>query len=205
MLDLMTLCSPFSSPTPPSTRSTHATPSEPSTKRSWSRPSCVRGNEEKNLEMKLSQEPPSSFLQCSLPSVGSLAVLTTQLNERRAPLFRPNTGPSAGARQGENVFPPTLTSHTHSTNPNIFQPGKLFQASEKGHGGVYPKKVLSFVLCYVDQRSSTRGVSGPTLFFPIMKSLPKYFSQHINLFLKKKKKKNSSLLAIFSLTRLHTN
>lgn len=38
--------------------------------------------------------------------VYSLAVLTTQLNERRAPLFRPNTGQSAGARQGKNVPPP---------------------------------------------------------------------------------------------------
>lgn len=38
--------------------------------------------------------------------VYSLAVLTTQLNERRAPLFRPNTGQSAGARQGKNAPPP---------------------------------------------------------------------------------------------------
>lgn len=90
----------------------------------------------------------------SLPSNGSLAVLTTQLNERRAPLFRPNTGQSAGGRQGEKT--PT---HSHNTS---FKPDG--NSCRRQKSWVLFKDSFSFFRCCVEQCFSTRGVSGPTCF-----------------------------------------
>ncbi|XP_044025981.1 transport and Golgi organization protein 1 homolog isoform X2 [Siniperca chuatsi] len=54
----------------------------------------------RNAERALSQEKlESSKLR------EKLAVLTSQLNERRAPLFRPNSGQPAGPRQGDSYGP----------------------------------------------------------------------------------------------------
>ncbi|XP_029318498.1 transport and Golgi organization protein 1 homolog [Cottoperca gobio] len=54
----------------------------------------------RNAERALSQEKlESSKLR------EKLAVLTSQLNERRAPLFRPNSGQTAGPRQGDSYGP----------------------------------------------------------------------------------------------------
>ncbi|KAM4522664.1 transport and Golgi organization protein 1 homolog isoform 1-T1 [Odontesthes bonariensis] len=54
----------------------------------------------RNAERSLSQEKlESSKLR------EKLAVLTSQLNERRAPLFRPNSGQTAGPRQGDSYGP----------------------------------------------------------------------------------------------------
>lgn len=39
-----------------------------------------------------------------------LAVLTAQLNERRAPLFRPNPGQAAGPRQGDRAHTTSVLS-----------------------------------------------------------------------------------------------
>lgn len=46
---------------------------------------------------------PPSLILVSFPT-NRLAVLTAQLNERRAPLFRPNSGQAAGPRQGNRWF-----------------------------------------------------------------------------------------------------
>lgn len=43
------------------------------------------------------------YLTCFLVRNNRLAVLTSQLNERRAPLFRPNSGQPAGPRQGKQA------------------------------------------------------------------------------------------------------
>ncbi|XP_078798767.1 uncharacterized protein mia3 isoform X6 [Oryzias latipes] len=54
----------------------------------------------RNAERALSQEKiESSKLR------EKLAVITSQLNERRAPLFRPNSGQAAGPRQGDSYGP----------------------------------------------------------------------------------------------------
>lgn len=58
------------------------------------------------MELSLEQTVLMMVSLIFVSPVYSLAVLTTQLNERRAPLFRPNTGQSAGARQGKNAPPP---------------------------------------------------------------------------------------------------
>nr|XP_046230060.1 transport and Golgi organization protein 1 homolog isoform X2 [Scatophagus argus] len=54
----------------------------------------------RNAERALNQEK----LECSKLRE-KLAVLTSQLNERRAPLFRPNSGQPAGPRQGDSYGP----------------------------------------------------------------------------------------------------
>lgn len=64
--------------------------------------------------------------------VYSLAVLTTQLNERRAPLFRPNTGQSAGARQGKNAPPPyQLSSYCWGTPTELQENDAIVFSEEK--------------------------------------------------------------------------
>lgn len=66
--------------------------------------------------------------------VCSLAVLTTQLNERRAPLFRPNTGQSAGARQGKNAPPPYQLSSYCWDTPTELQENYAIMFSEEKLG-----------------------------------------------------------------------
>ncbi|KAG7222742.1 hypothetical protein INR49_026352 [Caranx melampygus] len=67
----------------------------------------------RNAERALNQEKlESSKLR------EKLAVLTSQLNERRAPLFRPNSGQPAGPRQG-----PRPPSESHGRYPENKHPG----------------------------------------------------------------------------------
>lgn len=78
--------------------------------------------------------------------VYSLAVLTTQLNERRAPLFRPNTGQSAGARQGKNALPPYHLSSYCWDTPTELQENDAIVFSEEELGCfsfLFPDSVLT--------------------------------------------------------------
>uniref|UniRef100_A0A674NBD7 Transport and Golgi organization protein 1 homolog n=2 Tax=Takifugu rubripes TaxID=31033 RepID=A0A674NBD7_TAKRU len=71
----------------------------------------------RNAERALNQEKlESSKLR------EKLAVLTAQLNERRAPLFRPNSGQAAGPRQGDSYGPSPVSGGAPSPPPMIEGP-----------------------------------------------------------------------------------
>ncbi|KAM3603207.1 uncharacterized protein V6R79_018310 [Siganus canaliculatus] len=71
----------------------------------------------RNAERALNQEKlESSKLR------EKLAVLTSQLNERRAPLFRPNSGQPSGPRQGDSYGPSPVSGGAPSPPPMIEGP-----------------------------------------------------------------------------------
>uniref|UniRef100_H3DG50 Nuclear pore complex interacting protein N-terminal domain-containing protein n=1 Tax=Tetraodon nigroviridis TaxID=99883 RepID=H3DG50_TETNG len=77
-------------------------------------------NQEK-LESSKLRENFLNLLLVSLPT-NRLAVLTAQLNERRAPLFRPNSGQAAGPRQGDSYGPSPVSGGAPSPPPMIEGP-----------------------------------------------------------------------------------
>lgn len=184
----MTRCSPFLLPPPqwpPGQRAQCRARPQPREAGVVQAASEVK-KKEKILEMKLCHLLPSSFLHCSLPSVRSLAVLTTQLNERRAPLFRPNTGPSAGARQGKEFCPNPHKPHP-LTQPHHLSVRKALQGLGRRTWRCLSKENLerclrfffSFLyLCYKEnseQWFSAGGVSRLILLLPVISRDQSFF------------------------------